>query len=692
MTEQDSPEEKAKDTPAGGSAAKAGPPAPPKVRKKRATSKPNRRQRLQFRWPRRKKGKKGQKGKKGRSGRRFWSRGDKPKAAAKPKKAPKAKAKEKGKPKKKKSTTNLWFRVSTRVRAVGYWIREKAQAAWRGLRSAAAVAVAAVVAFWKRRSRRSKIQFAAVAGILVLYGVLKFAAIPGIPCSFSAAKECAPENDTLALAPAESLLYAHATLDGGTAQSERAAEAFDQLPDLERAIVGSASASFPAPSGAVIDLREDVLPWADQDLAVTIVPGAAKAPPEEAFIVGVGDRAGAEEFITTIAPAGATPTEEEQGKLTLDVYADGFATAFVREQLAFGGEAAVRAVLDASTGKAPALDDTPEGEAIDGLSEARFAEVFLSPAGVQEFLAGRAGPAAQLETFVDYGATSGLAAAVIAKEEGLEVELVSELDPKLAAESPSFFSSLPEFEPGLASAVGDRAIGYVGVGELGPTITKLLEQAGPDPEGLAGELRALAMALETDAGVNPLEELLPALGGQAALVAEPSDARPIASLIVDGVDEDKANEALARLQAPLLEAAGPGAAGGQVPRFTEEEVDGVTVRSVPLSPAVNLSYAVFDGKLVVSTSPDGIAQARSGDGRLADSDTYERANDQLPEEVSALVFLNLDELFGRIEAFGLAEDPTFAELTVLFENASSVGLAVNGEDDRIRTELFLDVD
>ena len=40
----------------------------------------------------------------------------------------------------------------------------------------------------------------------------------------------------------------------------------------------------------------------------------------------------------------------------------------------------------------------------------------------------------------------------------------------------------------------------------------------------------------------------------------------------------------------------------------------------------------------------------------------------------------------------LAEDPTFAELTVLFENATSIGLAVNGEDDRIRTELFLDVD
>jgi hypothetical protein len=674
----------------------------PKPRKGRATKDPTRRQRMQFRWPRRRTEKEKADGDKAKADK---AKIEKPKAEKTKAKAAKAsspktrgerlrfwsrggKKTDKPKGKRKKSTTNLWFRVSTRFKAAGYWIREKAQAAGKHLSAAAA----AVAAFWKGRSRSSKIRFAAVLGVLALWAVLKFTAVPGVPCSFSAVKECPPEDDTIALAPAGSLLYAHATLDGDTAQSERAADAFEQLPDLERAIVGSASSAVPSPSGAVVDLREDVLPWAEQDLAVTIVPGAAKAPPSEAFVVGVGDRAEAEEFITTIAPAGPAPAAEQQGKLALDVYADGFATAFVEDQLAFGGEPAVRAVLDAAAGTAPALDDAVEGDAIDDLSEARFAEVFLSPAGVQEFLAGRAGPAAQLETFVDYEATSGLAAALIAKEEGLEVQLVSKLDPKLAEKSPSFFSFLPTFEPDLASAVGSDAIGYVGVGRLGPTITELVGEAGPEAQGLAGELRALAKTLETDAGVNPLQELLPALGGQAALVADPAENRPFASLIVDGVDEEKASEALARLQVPVLEAAGAGAAGAQVPQFSEEEVDGVTVRSVPLSPAVTLSYALFDGRLVISTSPDGIAEARSGDDRLADSDAYQRTADQLPDTVSALVFLNLDELFGRIEAFGLAEDPTFAELTVLFENATSVGLAVDGEDDRIRTELFLDVD
>ncbi len=157
------------------------------------------------------------------------------------------------------------------------------------------------------------------------------------------------------------------------------------------------------------------------------------------------------------------------------------------------------------------------------------------------------------------------------------------------------------------------------------------------------------------------------------------------------MDETKANEALAGLQKPLLTALAP-EGGGQVPSFKESEVEGVTVRSVQASTTVNLSYAVFDGKLVVSTDPAGIAQVRAGGQTLADSGAYERATDQLPDQVSALVFLNLDELFGQVTRTDLVEDPYFANLSVLFDNASSLGLAVNGEDDLIRSELFLALD
>src|SRR4029077_1086437 len=127
--------------------------------------------------------------------------------------------------------------------------------------------------------------------------------------------------------------------------------------------------------------------------------------------------------------------------------------------------------------------------------------------------------------------------------DGVEVNLVSDLDPKLEQKSPAVFASLPQFEPGLADEAGSRALAYIGVGDLGPALNNALATAGAGAQGLAGSLRSLAQNLQQQAGVDPLKDLLPALGGQAALVAEPTNSVPYASLIVDDVDEQQAGDA-----------------------------------------------------------------------------------------------------------------------------------------------------
>jgi hypothetical protein len=111
-----------------------------------------------------------------------------------------------------------------------------------------------------------------------------------------------------------------------------------------------------------------------------------------------------------------------------------------------------------------------------------------------------------------------------------------------------------------------------------------------------------------------------------------------------------------------------------------------------VSPTVNLSYAVFDGKLVISTNPAGVAQVRAGEGGLSGSDSFEASIDQLPDQVSALVFLNLDELTGLAERAGLVEDPLYASLSDDISRITSLGLAVNGGDDQLKSELFLATD
>jgi hypothetical protein len=524
----------------------------------------------------------------------------------------------------------------------------------------------------------------AASGIVVLYLIIKFLPVPGVPCEISAAKECAPSNDTIAYVPRNAVLYAHLTVNSDSHQWELARDLRDELPNFT-ALLQSDTSALPGPAGRPLNLSREVLPWVKDDLALLGVPGP-KSTTLETYIAGVGDSGKANQFAATLSPGGKT-NQVKVGSVTLSVYSNGVATAHSGDQLLFGNVAAVRAALAAKAGQLPELEGSDQDVARDQLPDVRLAEIYLSRAGVQRILVGRGTGATQLDTFVDYGATSAMAAGARVRDDGLQVNLVSELDRKLEQGSPTVFASLPQFEPGLADEAGPRALGYVGVGDLGPAISKALATAGATAQGLAGSLRGLAQSLQKQAGVDPLKDLLPALGGQAALVAEPTDAAPYASLIVDGVDEKKAGDALAALQGPLLRSLGT--RGPQVPSFQTREVDGVTVHSVQVSPSVDLSYAIFDGMLVISTQPEGISQVRSSGDNLTGTSGFEDVMDHLPDRVSALVFLNLEEVVGLAQQAGLAENPLYASLSEDISRIGSLGLAVRGSEDELRSELFL---
>ena len=582
--------------------------------------------------------------------------------------------------KKPKRSGELAFRARTRLRAIRYWLREKAQIAWRWLKRT----LASCVAWLSRRSRGTKIRTGAIAGLVVLYLIIKFLPVPGVPCQVSAAKECAPSNDTIAYVPRNAVLYAHMTVNSDSHQWELARDLGDELPSFT-GLLQSDTSALGGPAGRPLDLAREVLPWVKDDLALLAVPGPKGAAPE-AYVAGVGDSGKANQFAASLSPGGPAK-QAKVGEASLTVYSNGVATARSGDQLVFGNVAAVRAALAAKSGQLPGLEGSDQDKAREQLPDVRLAEVYLSRAGVKRFLLPTATGSTQLDTFVDYGATSGMAAGARAHDDGVQVNLVSELDSTLEQKSPTVFASLPEFEPGLAEEAGPHALGYIGVGDLGPAINNALTTAGVGAQGLAGSLRGLAQRLQKEAGVDPLKDLLPALKGQAALVAEPTNATPYATLIVDGVDEQKAGDALASLQRPLLRSVGT--RGGRVPSFQTREIDGVTVQSLQVSPTIDLSYAIFDGKLVVSTQPEGVSQVRSSGDTLAGTSAFKDATDPLPDRVSALVFLNLDEVVGLAQRAGLADNPLYASLSEDISRVGSLGLAVNGSDDELQSELFL---
>src|SRR4029079_3340300 len=251
-----------------------------------------------------------------------------------------------------------------------------------------------------------------------------------------------PGDATAKVVPASALLYAHATLDGDTAQLDSLAEA--TAPITRRGEVAQAlfDLARPVSSGPLTVAQTE--PGAGDDVAVAVMPGD-KAPPSEALIVSVDDRKGAQQFIDSIAPGPPKP-RKNKGQW-IQVYANGFADAISGDLLFAGGEAAVRELLATQAGGGKKLrDDTTADEVRGDLPDNRFADVYVSAPGVQKLLAASAAAAStQLETFVDYKATKGFAIAAVAHDDGVELDLVSALDEAKEKQSPNVFTSLPEF-------------------------------------------------------------------------------------------------------------------------------------------------------------------------------------------------------------------------------------------------------
>jgi hypothetical protein len=587
-------------------------------------------------------------------------------------------------------------------------------------------------AAWKSRSpeTRQRIVLGVVA-VLVFAGVW-FLAIPNLPCQLPGGDRCPPADDAAEHVPDDALAYVHANLDPESEQYRAALGLAGRAPNIASELL----ARVPSPDGKELDFGRQVSPWLGSELALAIVPGEGGAA-ERVFLYEVADQAGAERFAERLA-RGRTSTSERAG-IEIAVDRGGLATALVEGFLIAGDEAGVERVVEASTGEEPPLSDSSLAESItDELPDDNVADAFVSEEGVERLLAGGRGGFSSLEAFVNFDAAVGAGAALVASGDGLELELHSVLDPERLAASPGFFEAFPPFEPTLVEELSPDSLAYLGLGDPERTIELLLDQAQSGAPGLVEGFENLSKQLQKGGRVSLEREVLPALGGQAAFSIEPAAAGaaakateaeapaksedlpgvddeppgapppeevvppkgardapgveetggvPFLSFIASDVDEEGATEALAKLQAPLARALAPGETTGQAPVFEEEEIDGVETRSVRLSPAVNLTFAVFEGKVVVSTDPAGVSQVRSGPGGLQDSEIFGRATEEFPEEPALLVYLNLRELLALAEREGLGADPAYAVFADEIRQLEAAGLAVERAEDAIDTHL-----
>jgi hypothetical protein len=568
-------------------------------------------------------------------------------------------------------------------------------------------------AFWMGLSlkTRQRLAIALLAGVAAAL-VLAFT-IPRLPCQFPGGDVCAPADDADALVPADALGYVHLTIDPATDQFSDAQDTLDPLPELTRQIVDRLLAQVPGPGGQAADFERDIAPWLGSQAAVAIVPVGGGA--EQVQLLEAGDAEGAGEFAAALA-AGEPRVSEYQG---VEVATDdrGLATASVGGFLAIGTDAGVRRVIDVQSGDEdarPLSEDPVATELRDDLPAERFADAYVSVDGIETLIASESGALASLEPFVDAAASDGAAASLGAVDDGFEVSIRSVLDPERSESDPGFFAAFEAFEPTLPERLAPDSLAYVGIGDPGTTVNELLAQATAEAPALAEGLTEAANRLRDLGGVQVSDELLPALGGEAAFALQPggggsggggesepepeegpdglpqgpapaSDSVPILQFLADGVDSERARETLAQLQGSIAEALDPGTSL-QAPVFDQQTYKGVEMEVLRVSPTVNLTYALAESSLAIASQPAGVEQVIDGEGGLDETDGFERATDGFAERPALLAYLDLTGLVELGEREGLAEDPVYALFAQEIRRLEAAALAVEASSTDVITD------
>jgi Protein of unknown function (DUF3352) len=601
----------------------------------------------------------------------------------------------------------VWYRVEDALitaRRVPAWVGRQLRRLWFGLSLAVRRAVAAIGA------------------ITIVAAAIWFLAVPALPCQFPGGDSCPPADDAANLVPGDALLYLHANVDPDGEQYQDAAALAARLPTIVEQLV----AALPGLDGTSIDYRREVVPWLEGEVAIALL-GQSGGRTEQALLLEVDDEQGAQEFADELT--GRNARSEDYRGISIRG-GDDLSTAMVAGFLVAGPGEAVRAAIDTELGEGRSLEDSePADELGDELPDDSLADVFVSADGARD-LFGAGAPLGAFEAFVNADATRGAGAALVAEQDGLELQTHSLLDPERLETSPGFFDAFAAFEPELAGELSSGALLYLGIGSPQQSVEALLAQAAAEAPGLVAGFEEFSERVEKSGKVNVQREVLALLGGEAAIAIEPPGEAagggeagaagggdesevpegldlgeglppaataprqlpfsgvPYLELVAEDVDEDEARRALADLQVPISEALDPDESG-QAPVFEGEELEGVDVQSLRVSPTVNLTYALFDGKLVVATDPAGVRQVRTGSDSLEDSAAYERATEGFPDELSALLYLNLTDLITLAEQEGLAADPAYALFAPEIRELDALGLAVTRSEEEIEARVRL---
>jgi hypothetical protein len=241
-----------------------------------------------------------------------------------------------------------------------------------------------------------------------------------------------------------------------------------------------------------------------------------------------------------------------------------------------------------------------------------------------------------------------MAASIAAEPEGGRLKGVIVGAPDLGAS---------EFSPTLTDQVPADALAYLGFHDLSGTIANVFEQVqGSLGEDERQQLDALRGQLPQMLGVT-LEDLSALMEGEQAIVVSAGSPTPGAAIAMQVEDGARATATLDKLRVGVPQLLKTFSPETTVPAWQPVPLGGgVQGWRLPLSPEAGVVYGVDGDLAVVATSVRAAGAVLSPVAPLSGSAAFQQATSGMPEKVTSVFWLNLEEGIDALRKAGAFED------------------------------------
>jgi hypothetical protein len=492
-----------------------------------------------------------------------------------------------------------------------------------------------------------------------------------------------PGADPAASLPASAPLYAEAQLQPQGDQRDAALAVGRKLlhtQDPAGKVVGMLDK---AGSKRGVSFEQDIKPWLGNRVGVALTAMAAgSSKPDFAVALASKDDDKAKAFVADQQKQD-NASERAYNSVTYGVDKEGTASAVLANTVVVGTESGVKAAIDASKGdslaKAAGFREARDEVGTDGL-----AYVYVDPKRLLDAVfsglsragggAAAAGQAQALSGVLGGSGLRSIAASLTAAPNALRVDAAA-----IGAKSVGSGSG---DGPAAAAAVPADAWLSAGIGDLGATLRKALDQQAAGG-GIAGlSLQQLEQQLKTRLGIDLQQDFLSWMGDAALFVRGTSHRTVGGALVVSSKDPSASRAAIGKLE-KLLSTFGQ----SYRPLHGVADARGITLAGPG---GTRVQIAAKGDKFVIALGRGALAATlRGGGGTLGETGAFKSAAGLL-EGAKPSFFLDTPAAVKLLESFaGGKPDFQKAKPTLDAFGPAAAGLVRQGEVTHLKAAVAI---